>query len=258
MKSLRGFVLGRGAADNIRGINRANESGNVLFLILIAVALFAALSYAVTQSSRSGSGDASSETSMVNGAEITQYPAGVRTAIVRMIISNNITVDELYFDPTSAFSTTLTTTAQQQQAVFHPAGGGATDQNAPPNLMDAAGTNPGGIWYFNANFQIPDIGTSSSDNTGNDLIAWLPGIKQAVCQKIDDSLGLPAIPVATAPVDLTTIEKTQEAGSFDAWAETFPAAAGTTFDSALKGQPFACFANASGGPYIYYHTLIER
>ena len=66
--------------------NRDSERGNVLFLILIAVALFAALSYAVTQSSRSGGGDAGKETNLVNSAQLTQYPAGIRTAIVRMIV----------------------------------------------------------------------------------------------------------------------------------------------------------------------------
>ena len=84
--------------------NNAAQEGNVLFLILIAVALFAALSYAVTQSSRSGGGD-TSETTLINTAQITQYPASVRTSIIRMLVSGNVAADELLFVIPADFTT---------------------------------------------------------------------------------------------------------------------------------------------------------
>ena len=52
---------------------KCREEGNVLFLILIAVVLFAALSYAVTSSTRSGGGSVSKDKAKSYAAAIVQH-----------------------------------------------------------------------------------------------------------------------------------------------------------------------------------------
>ena len=233
--------------------DRKGERGNVLFLILIAVVLFAALSYAVTQSSRSGSGDAGKETNLINSAQITQYPASVKTAIIRMTI-NGVTDSELKFNAPSDFGA-LTNPAQ---GVFHPSGGGAVYASAPADVM-ASGSQ--GTWYFNPNFEVVNIGTNSTGAAaGNEFIAFLPGLKSAICQKINEEVGIGStIPVATNDVAVKYADLYDDTKS-----DTIPAdvantvlgtAAGTT---ALVGQAYGCFRNTSSGDYVYYHVLVER
>jgi hypothetical protein len=224
---------------------RQGESGNVLFLILIAVALFAALSYAVTQSTRGG-GDASREADLINSAQITQYPAGVRTGVVRMII-DGVDVTSLEFNPPSGYGA-LTA---NRFGVFHPDGGGATYVTAPAELMEngAAGT-----WHFNGEFEIVDVGTSTAtDEAGNEIMALLPGISDALCAKINEELGISG-DVTTAATAATEYATDMEDGY------TIP---NTDFELGdadtlgLKGQPFGCFID-SGGANVYYHVLLER
>lgn len=226
-------------------MNRYGEKGNVLFLILIAVALFAALSYAVTQSTRSGSNDSSGETNLINSAQITQYPASVRTALVRMIIGGTPLDTPITFNTPSDFTSTINTDPKRRVNAFHPRGGGATYMLAPGDVMDSG--NPG-TWYFNANFDIPNIGTSGVG--GNDLIAFLPGVSKGICDKVNSEHGISSTP-AWNVTDADVTESIEDG-------DTLPTTDQDDFDSALAGQPFGCFNDSSSLGYVYYHVLIER
>lgn len=254
------------------------ESGNVLFLILIAVALFAALSYAVTQSTRSGSQDSGREQSLISSAQISQYPAGVRTSLVRMIIGGTA-ADDLYFNTPSDFGggaaidDTDGDTTDESRAVFHPSGGGAPYQLASPEVM--AGSSQG-EWIFTGIYEIDRIGSSVAGNgNGNDIIAFLPRVSRTVCLRINEELGITGgtdgdgdgIPVsgigageevpdsADIMIEGNTQLSTAEVGVI-----------GTGAGDAFSGQPFGCYdandgsssSDATVNPYVYYHVLIER
>lgn len=239
-----------------------NESGNVRFLILIAIALFAALAVAVMQSSLFQSDESTNARNMISTTEVTQFPGGVRTGIVRMMAANNISAGQLEFSPPSEFSSlTANKSGKHTRGVFHPDGGSVVYQPSPAEVM--ASGSPG-TWYFNANFSIPNI--------GNEMIAFLPGLKKQVCQKINGQLGIISNPVPVVPGAVKNYEKTQgPAFPGDSTLELFSAAptpgkplvstttSGTPPVSVLSGQPFGCFVTDDNPPvYVYYHSLVER
>ncbi len=236
--------------------NYNSESGNVLFLILIAVALFAALSYAVTQSTRTGGGSGDNETALISSAQLTQYPASIRTSVVRMIIGGT-DVTNLEFNSPSQFGTLV----NPANGVFHPSGGGATYANAPGNMM---ATGSQGAWVFNGENQIDLLGTTDAGGpitSTADIIAFLPGITLTLCQRINTELGLAATPVVSGGLDITT-DMIDGAG-ITAGGGTIGDPAPAT-DAALDGQPFGCLqhdADLDGdgtNDYVYYHVLVER
>lgn len=240
--------------------NRQNESGNVLFLILIAVALFAALSYAVTQSTRSGSGTTERETVLLNSAGLTQYPTTLRTAVVRMILAG-FDIGEIGFEAPGAAGFGGLSARNQ---VFHPTGGGAVFQNAPAEVMAA---NMAPTWYYNGNFEITGIGQDGTG--GNDLISFLPGVTIGVCRRLNEELGIPLTgtlnaPDNNVPVVVATNNLLEDSHLLG---ETFPTSALTNVISndggaanAFLGQPAGCFydADLNGGSFVFYSVLLER
>ncbi len=232
---------------------RQGERGNVLFLILIAVALFAALSYAVTQSTRSGGGDASNEKSLVSSAALTQYPASLKTTIVRMMVSNNVSVDELTFDTPSNFSSQLTSDTLRTANVFYPGlGGGATYVKAPTDVISSGP----GDWIFNARNRVANIGSDATDASAVDIVAILPNVKQSVCSKVHSQLGIAAVPTISG-AEVATTASTQKLAANPAITYTAGNVIGSlSGTNALNGQPQGCFIQSS--VYYYYHVLVER
>lgn len=229
---------------------RLSEAGNVLFLILIAVALFAALSYAVTSSSRSGGSDASEETSLISSASITQYPASIRTAIVRMIVSDGVADTELEFNSPSSFGTC---TVSGAHCVFHADGGGATYSRAP---ADAMANGQLGTWYFNAGYEITNVGrTSPGSAVGNDIIAFLPDIKSSLCTKLNSELGLSGDLTMTA--DINPAGDTQMTNGYSIPGVEIGIIGTAGGAAGFDAQPYGCITDG-GGDYIYYHVLVER
>jgi len=168
-----------------------SEKGNALFLILIAVALFAALSYAVTQSGRSGSG-IDKEQIIIKAAQVVEQGSLIKTHIQRLYWINE--VDQVRMN-SSAYDAAGT--------VYDPDGGTSTgrtvgvfnsDDGTPlvyPPIDIFIPQPPANekylAWqiFFNSRAQISgtDVGTTAGDE-----ILALQKVSKAICEQINKSL----------------------------------------------------------------------
>lgn len=206
---------------------------------LIAFFMFGALSYTVSQSTRSGSGSSDNETGLINSAQLTQYPGGLRTAVVRMIIGGAVTED-LRFD----LPENLTHIKNKENQVFDSDGGGSSYAQAPAEVMM---NGQSGDWIFNMELALPKIGGDDAD-----LVAYLPGLAKTVCERINKELGI-NMPVPRLQYDQAALYTKPMVTGY-----VLPEKIQVLASDRLNGQPFGCFESFDGKNYIYYHVLVER
>ncbi|MDQ7018846.1 MAG: hypothetical protein Q9M33_06750 [Robiginitomaculum sp.] len=180
-----------------------DEKGNALFLILIAVVLFAALSYAVTSSMRGGGKDMSEEAAELAASRLLDYSAHLRMTIQRMMVSQYLNPEDIDFYVPNVMklygggnyirnNTNCTTTACE---VFSPDGGGFSYQH----FEDLANPSPTG---WQSNWEKPGhwsplvanvVNISSSKN---DIVIRIVALNIDVCKALNRKVGLPEIPNA--------------------------------------------------------------
>lgn len=108
-----------------------SQKGNVLFLILIAVALFAALSYAVTRNSRNNGGNINVEKAKPEAAQLVQYASQIKYAITKIMVINGCDFWDISFENTiDGTRYEHTPPVSNECKIFHENGEGLTPQHA--------------------------------------------------------------------------------------------------------------------------------
>ena len=241
------------------------EKGNVLFLVLIAVILFAALGYAATQTLRTGTADPQKESQNVRGIEVIQYATFVAESVMRMKF-RGLADSQLCFDSPLWGNNDYDYGAcdDEMNHVFStvPDSGGVIWMKA------AKGANLGESWYFTGHSCVPGIGPHQGDDcnsdgtsTSEELMMFLPNISKALCLEINQQL------------DIQNPNGNPPQASGNIWPAGMPVFTGSYADggkvdsvgsgdaSILRGREFGCVegnGTPPAGTYVYFHTLLKR
>ncbi|MDD9900711.1 MAG: hypothetical protein OXT65_07010 [Alphaproteobacteria bacterium] len=236
------------------------QNGNVLFLVLIAVALFAALSYAVTQSGR-GSGSVDKEQVLLQAAQITQHAAMIQSTVQRMILSGTAPENISFLDapdPGYGGGYGHTVPRPDSDKVFNPAGGGLT--YTPPDTAWLDSSFSANLdyadWIFPNDICVNELPVSEPTCTPSqrEMLVRLNYVTREICLAINTGLGL-SNPGGEPPVD------SGNSGGAALWKNT-PATnpyfhLGDNLGGIMDGQHNGCL-RLSGGSYLYFHVFYAR
>lgn len=236
-----------------------NSSGNILFMVLIAVALFAVLSYVVVQNSRGTTTNTTKETARINASVLAQYSASLKSGVHRML-NNEDDVLKLQFNTPDEFDD-LT---RAELGVFYPTGGGVYYEIAPAGVIDASASNPTGQWVYSLNFEIKGIGTSKASSLdGNDLIAFMVGIRKEVCEQVNKRLSIPLDPMPHVNNTAYSSDLIDNINKYNMDHDyVLPTAENVIGagpgDALLAGESEGCYYDEAGKNYVYYSVVSAR
>jgi hypothetical protein len=235
------------------------QNGSAFFIILIAIATFAMLSYAVLQGGRSSAGSLSTEQARSAAQEIISYAEAVQKSVQTLRL-RGCTQQQISVERSGLPSTAnALSPANGSCDVFGSAGGKLIYNNPTTEWLDPAQSSAAlyNQWFFTTGSCLVNIGsgnTPACPAAEAEIVLILPWVKQSICTAINKS-ALPAetaIPLATTNAYLATEELN---GVFSGGATI------KTSGSTLAGKSSGCFQGNTSNPvggYHYYHVLLAR
>ena len=178
------------------------QKGNVLFLILIAVALFAALSYAITSSTRGGNTQNMPEKDQAKAARLLNFSSTMQATVQRLMTVKGAAFTDLKFNTNTYKSKDGTilygmgTPADPSLYVFHPSGGGVIPLIFADMAIDCTACTASNLASGHATIlwvNAPNTGTTQSD-----AFLFVTNLTDANCLAVNKILGISSIPAVAS------------------------------------------------------------
>ena len=249
--------------------------GSALIVILVAVALFGALSYVVSSMLRADSGVSamSEQQAGLHASEVLSYASSLRRAVQNLKISNGCDETELSFEKPPFDNSDGYRNANSPSDfschVFHPDGGGLSPGSPDLDWQDAAeAAARSGIteeYLITSNICIPAVGTGDTDacgssgNSDSELLLVVPFLTPVMCRVLNQELGISnsTIPDFGTFTQFLADHSEKFIGSYP----TTKSSAGSHAD--IFAQKSFCAqdttsGSAPGGGHHFYATLLAR
>lgn len=220
-------------------------SGNAFIYVLVAVALFAGLSFALSRSNDAAPQNEISAAQIQTAAsEILSYAGQAQSAVDQMMM-NGTQISTMNFLPPAHADFNTTTTIHK---LYHPDGGGLQYRSLPASA--AGGLTTGGFYIG----RVTNV-EYSTPSTASDILLLVTGLNEAVCRHINQKItGQSNFP--TTVVNFDTWAYLMIFGSYPTTG-TVGVTLSNTQCPTCEGKPSYC-VKGSDGYHTYYHVLFGR
>lgn len=235
------------------------EGGNVLFLILIAVALFAALSYAMSKSSGTANSSQSKSSELnLQTSQLLQYLASLKQNVLRLKTRGcditEMSFERAPFDGSDANYINPNSPSDFSCHLFHPDGAGTPEWKTQPfqnqDLVFSSYKSP----RFTATWYVEDIGIDQRP----ELMALIGIVNEDLCYQLNEKLGVDNPSGVLPKKDGSHIHTTYQGVITD----TVPAWATWNAQTLESGHHTACVnyedRSPTNGLQIIYKVLEDR
>lgn len=244
------------------------QQGNILFLILISMALFAMLTFAVTDAENEST-DMDSEMAALYATQIIQYANDLKTTVARLRMINECSDEQISFAYDSdgdgdvdASDYFYNASAPDKCMVFGNEGGNMTydplDAKVYVNQSSLSVTQGYGIPLFTSELEVSGIGSycgSTSGNGCNELVFMAHYITEDICRAINKKLGNEITTFASESIPGL------DGGVSDHFTGSYSSIANTLIgDQQMEfvGKYSGCIYRSYQPGYNYYHVLVAR